>query len=184
MIDILLKNELIHELINAQKIIFNRVKLYIFSKSSINHFINIHDSKCSDYNFENLSKKFNLVEFKDTLQIEKISYQKISEVGNDFVNHELIDSMFVLNIATFETCLMNILKKYTLCNPDIILKKRKKNEQEKQININTIFQYSKIEYLHELIRRKRSCHKQRGRNRAIAYYAQMNETAPLNLYYI
>lgn len=112
--------------IRFQSEIINRLKLFDFSKSAIQYFSESQKNSFSGYSFENLQGQFKLVEFKQDRKLKNIEYKDIVNVGNSFISGELSDSIFVLNMATFEHWLLGTLKTFFLSDPREHFPKSKK----------------------------------------------------------
>jgi len=105
-----LLSKLNSDTIRFQNNIINRLKLYVFAKSAIGYYCKDQKNKLVGYNFKDFKKKFEMVDFKRGKEIKSIHYKEIINVGNDFVENELADSIFVLNMSAFEHWLLTILK--------------------------------------------------------------------------
>ena len=130
--------------IRFQIAIINRLKLFDFSKSAILHFSEFQKKEFRGYSFESLQGRFKLVGFKAGSTVKNIDYKNVVDVGNSFIEAELSDSIFVLNMATFEHWLMWTLKALILSNPREFYPKNKK-----QIEINYLKKFPEMSVLWE-----------------------------------
>jgi hypothetical protein len=96
--------------IRFQTEIINRLKLFDFSKSAILHYCESQKKDFQGYSFDNLQGQFKLVGFKKGRKVKSIEYKEMVTVGNSYIKGELTDSIFVLNMATFEHWLLWVLK--------------------------------------------------------------------------
>ncbi len=124
--------------------IINRMKLFDFSKSAILHFSEFQKKELQGYSFENLQNHFKLVGFKEGSAVKTISYKNVVNVGESFIEAELSDSIFVLNMATFEHWLTWTLKALILSNPRQFYPKGKK-----QVEIDYLKKFHDIAMLWE-----------------------------------
>lgn len=117
---------------NFQKIIMDRLKLYEFARAAIRSYCIDRAGTFEGYDFKAFKSKFKLVQFKRNGEIKSIEYDKIIQVGNDFVENELADSVYVLNMGDFERWLLDILRIAYMKNPGELF------QNEKQIDISLI----------------------------------------------
>jgi hypothetical protein len=103
--------------VRFQSEIISRLKLFDFSKSAIFHYSESQKKLFQGYSFENLQGRFKLIGFKKGSKVKSIGYKDMIDVGNSYVKGELSDSIFVLNMATFEHWLLSLLKAFILSNP-------------------------------------------------------------------
>jgi hypothetical protein len=130
--------------IRFQTAIMNRLKLFDFSKSAILHYAESQKKEFQGYSFENLQDRFRLIGFKRGSTVKSIDYKDMVNVGNSFIRAELSDSVFVLNMATFEHWLLWILKALILSNPQEFYPKSKK-----QIEITYLRKFPEMSTLWE-----------------------------------
>lgn len=116
-----LPNKLISTLdtttIRFQTEIINRLKLFDFSRAAILHYSESQKKDFQGYSFDKLQGQFKLVGFKEGRRVKCINYKEMVAVGNSYINGELSDSIFVLNMATFEHWLLWVVKALILSNP-------------------------------------------------------------------
>jgi len=103
--------------IRFQAEIINRLKLFDFSKSAILHYSESQKKEFQGYSFEKLQTRFKLVGFKEGRSVKSIDYKDMVTTGNSYIKGELSDSIFVLNMATFEHWLLWVLRSRILSNP-------------------------------------------------------------------
>lgn len=103
--------------VRFQNEITNRLKLFYFSNSAILHYCETMQEDFKGYSFENFQARFKLVDFKEGTKLKSIHYKDMVNVGNSYIKGELSDSIFVLNMATFEHWLLSLLKVLILSNP-------------------------------------------------------------------
>lgn len=103
--------------IRFQAEIINRLKLFDLSRSAILYYSESQKKKLQGYSFDKLQSRFTLVDFKEGKKIKSIEYKDMITVGNDYIKGELSDSIFVLNMATFEHWLLWVLRTLILSNP-------------------------------------------------------------------
>jgi hypothetical protein len=103
--------------IRFQTEIINRLKLFDFSKSAILHYSESQKKYFHGYSFDKLQSQFKLIGFKKGSKVKSIEYKEMVTVGNSYIKGELSDSIFVLNMATFEHWLLWVLKALILSNP-------------------------------------------------------------------
>jgi hypothetical protein len=143
-----LPNKLISKLnvttIRFQTEIINRIKLFDFSKSAILHYSESQKKEFQCYSFEKLQSRFKLVGFKQGSKIKSIEYKDMVTVGNAYIKGELSDSIFVLNMATFEHWLLWVLKALILFNPREFYPKG-----NKQINLTDLQTFTDMPMLWE-----------------------------------
>src|SRR4030042_6784864 len=130
--------------VRFQNAIINRLKLYDFSKSAILYYSESQKKEFQGYSFDNLQSRFKLVGFKTGSKVKSIEYKQMVNVGNSFIEGELSDSIFVLNMATFEHWLLWILKRLILSNPREFFPKSKK-----QIDVTYLKKFSDIQTVWE-----------------------------------
>jgi len=125
---------------NFQKIIIDRLKLYDFTEAAITSYCLDKSKKFEGYDFKAFKDKFRLAQFKKDSEIKSIEYDKMIQVGNNFVKNELADSIFVLNMANFEQWILNSMRITYMKYPSEIFKneKQKNEKQEKQIDITLV----------------------------------------------
>lgn len=128
--------------IGFQKSVISRLKLYNFAKSAIDSYCNDKASKLNGYNFNEFKSKFKLVNFKTDKEIKDITYKEIIDVGNNFLENELADSIFVLNMSTFENWVLTTLKLHFIENHNAIFQK-----SDKKIDISTIVESNDLNEL-------------------------------------
>lgn len=112
--------------IRFQTEIINRLRLFNFSKSAILHYSEFQYKNIQGYSFETLQSRFKLIGFKEGSKVKGIDYKEMVKVGNSYIKGELSDSIYVLNIATFEYWLLWVLKTLILSNPREYFPKSKK----------------------------------------------------------
>ena len=112
--------------IRFQTEIINRLKLFDFSKSAILHYSESQKKEFQGYSFEKIQSRFKLVGFREGSRIKSIDYKDMINVGNSYIKGELSDSIFILNMATFEHWLLWVLKALILSNPREFYPKSKK----------------------------------------------------------
>jgi len=95
--------------IDYQNHIINRLKLYDFAQSAISYYCIDKNNKYLGYDYPGFKNKFKLIQFNPNKEIKSIEYKKIIDVGNQFIRGELSDSIFVLNISTFENWVLTML---------------------------------------------------------------------------
>lgn len=103
--------------IRFQGEVMNRLKLFDFSKTAILYYTDLQKKELQGYSFDNFQHRFKLVEFKDGSKLKSIQYKDMVDVGNLFIKEELSDSIYVLNMATFEHWLLSSLRTLILSNP-------------------------------------------------------------------
>ncbi len=130
----------------SQNDIINRLKLYDFAKSAISIFCQQSNANFENYDFVDFKAKFKLVEFKKEKEIAGISHKDIITVGNKFIENELADSIFVLNISTFENWILTVLNLVLVDNKTEIFK-----SDERSVDISIIQESSNIDELWERI---------------------------------
>ncbi len=130
--------------IRFQTAIINRLKLFDFSRAAILYYSESQEKEFIGYSFEKLQDQFKLVGFKKGTKIRSIEYKEIVKVGNSFIRGELSDSIFVLNMATFEHWLLWALKNLILSNPREFYPKSKK-----QIDVTCLKKFHDLSMLWE-----------------------------------
>lgn len=95
--------------IHYQNQIINRLRLYDFAKSAISLFCEERRNNLLGYDYPGFKSKFKCVQFKPDKEIESITYKKIIDEGKKFIGNELADSIFVLNVSTFENWVLTML---------------------------------------------------------------------------
>jgi len=95
--------------IGYQNHIINRLKLYDFAKSAISLFCKDQKHNLVGYDYPGFKNKFKLLKFNPDKEIKSIKYNEIIDVGNKFIGDELADSIFVLNVSTFENWVLTML---------------------------------------------------------------------------
>lgn len=130
--------------IRPQMAIINRLKLFDFSKAAILHYSESRKKEFLGYSFDKLQSRFKLVAFKKGSRVKSIEYKEILNVGDSFIKEELSDSIFVLNMATFEHWLFCTLKELILSNPREFFPK-----SEKQIQVSHLKNYPDMPTLWE-----------------------------------
>jgi hypothetical protein len=130
--------------IRFQTEIINRLKLFTFSKSAILHYSKSQKNEFKGYSFEKLQSQFKLVGFKEGSKVKSIKYKDIVHVGNDYIKGELTDSIFVLNMATFEHWLLRVLRALILSKPQEFYPKSKK-----QIDVTYLKKFADMPMLWE-----------------------------------
>jgi hypothetical protein len=116
--------------IRFQAEIINRLRLFDFSKSAIVYYSKSEEEKFQGYSFDNLQSRFKLIGFKEGSKVKNIEYKDMVNIGNSFIKGELSDSIFVLNMATFEHWLIWVLKALILSNPREFYPKSSKKQIE------------------------------------------------------
>ncbi len=112
--------------IKFQNEIINRLRLFDFSKEAILYYSESQKKEFKGYSFGKLQSSFKTVRFKKGTTIKSIDYKDIVNVGNSFISGELSDSIFVLNMATFEHWLVCMIKALILSNPQSFFPDSKK----------------------------------------------------------
>lgn len=130
--------------IRFQAAVINRLKLFDFSKSAIIHYSESRKKEYLGYSFDKFQSQFKLVDFKKDSKVKSIEYKEIVRTGNAFIEGELADSSFVLNIATFEHWLLSALKELILFEPREFFP-----QIDKQINIIHLKKFADIQALWE-----------------------------------
>jgi hypothetical protein len=130
--------------IRCQMAIINRLRLFDFSKAAILHYSESRKKELLGYSFDKLHSRFRLVGFKKGSRVKSIEYKEIVNVGDSFIKEELSDSIFVLNMATFEHWLLWTLKELILSNPREFFPK-----SEKQIEVALLKKYPDMTKLWE-----------------------------------
>ncbi len=141
-----LKSNVEQATIRSQKDIINRLRLFDFAKSAISLYCEGRKANLEGYDFMDFKEKFKLVEFKESKEIEGITYKEIINVGNKFIEDELADSIFVLNISTFENWILTVLNNKMKDNKANIF-----NADDKTVNIAVIKESADIDELWEKI---------------------------------
>jgi len=132
--------------IRFQNEVINRLRLYDFAKSAISFYCKERATYFDGYDFKDFKGKFRLIEFKEDKEIKSISYKEIIGVGNKFIEDELADSIFVLNMSTFENWILTMLNHKLLDNKADIFKK-----DDKTVDISVIQESSNLYELWEKI---------------------------------
>lgn len=132
--------------LTAQGLLIKRFKLFDFAKSAIKYYSKYNSEKFTDYDFSQFRKKFKLVSFKQDKEIKGISYKEIIQVGHNFIENELSDSIFVLNMSTFEHWILTILRLKFLENPGDAFQ-----GSEKTISVHTILSVNDLDELWERV---------------------------------
>jgi hypothetical protein len=117
--------------------IINRLKLFDFSKSAIVYYSESQEKKFQGYSFDNLQSRFKLVGFKEGSKVKSIEYKDMITVGNSYIKGELSDSIYVLNMATFEHWLLRVLNALILSNPQEFYPK-----SDKKITVDYLKQFN------------------------------------------
>jgi|GEM_PF-3188257 len=132
-----------------QNHIINRLKLYNFADSAITFFCKDRNKNLLGYDYPSFKNKFSLIEFKPDKEIESIAYKEIISVGNKFIGDELSDSIFVLNVATFENWILSMLHYRMRDNTKDIFK-----GNDKTVEISIIQESADIDELWDTIIRR------------------------------
>lgn len=130
--------------IKFQNEIINRLRLFDFSKEAILYYSESQNKDFKGYSFEKLQSRFKTVHFKKGSTIKSIEYKDIVSVGNAFISGELSDSIFVLNVATFEHWVMCMIKALILSNPRAFFP-----DSKKQIDVVRLKKYHDMHVLWE-----------------------------------
>lgn len=130
--------------IRCQIPIINRLKLFDFSKAAILYYCESRKKDFLGYSFDKLQSRFKLVGFKKGSRVKSIEYKEIVNVGDSFIKEELSDSIFVLNMSTFEHWLLWTLKGLILSNPREFFPK-----SEKQIEVSHLKKFPDMPTLWE-----------------------------------
>jgi hypothetical protein len=139
-----LGSKLVAATVRSQTGIINRLRLFDFSKSAILYYSESRKKDILGYSFDTLQSRFKLVGFKKGSQIKSIEYKEIVNVGNSFIEGELSDSVFVLNMANFEHWLIWALKELILSNPRDFFP-----NSQKQIEVAYLKKFSEMQTLWE-----------------------------------
>lgn len=133
--------------VTAQTQLMNRLKLYDFAKTAIKHYSKYKNSDLSVYDFTEFKRHFKLITFKHGKEIKSISYKHIVQVGDSFINNELSDSIFVLNMSTFEHWVLTTLKLGFLERPEELFGKG----STKEVSLDIILEVKNLDELWERI---------------------------------
>lgn len=101
-----LRAQLDAKTVKFQTKIRKNLQLFYFSKDAIKEFAKNKKKNFSDYEFNGFKKLFKNISFKSDTEIKKVDYKKITDYGQNLVDGEFKDLIFVLNISTFETWMM------------------------------------------------------------------------------
>ena len=148
-----LDSTLLHKInvttVEYQNHILNRLKLYDFAKSAISLFCEGQKNNSLGYDYPGFKNKFKLIKFKPDKKIQSIACTEIIDVGNKFIGDELADSIFVLNISTFENWVLTMLNlKMRNNKTDIFL------GDDKIVDISVIQESANMDDLWDTIIRK------------------------------
>lgn len=141
-----LNSRLNSDTIRFQNSVISRLKLYNFAKSAIDSYCKSKANNLEGYNFNEFKTKFKLIDFKKDKEIKDINYKEIIDVGNNFLENELADSIFVLNMSTFENWVLTTLKLHFIENPDVLFQ-----NSDKKIDISIIRESNDLDELWEKI---------------------------------
>lgn len=120
-----------------QKEIIDRLKLYHFGKSAIEYYSRNRKKDLEGHEFEDFKKRFKLISFKTDAEIKSIDHKEIIVVGDKFVENELADSVFVLNLSSFENWVFTSLKLCLKENPNA-LEEIVKKDNKGQVDVSVI----------------------------------------------
>lgn len=124
--------------------IINRLKLFDFSKSAIVYYSESQKKNFDGYSFDNFQGRFKLVGFKEGSKVKSIVYKDMVAVGNSYIKGELSDSIYVLNMATFEHWLLWVLNTIIISNPQEFYPK-----SDKKITVDHLKQFNSITMIWE-----------------------------------
>ncbi|MCX5847383.1 MAG: hypothetical protein NTW12_13660 [Deltaproteobacteria bacterium] len=127
-----------------EKLILDRLKLFDFAKSAIGEYCLSKADQLKGYDFQNFKGRFQTIKFRADREIKSIKYDQMVNIGNGFIESELSDAIFVLNIANFEQWILEILKIMIMQNPDMF-------EGDKKIDLSMIRESVDLDNLWERI---------------------------------
>jgi hypothetical protein len=130
--------------VKFQNIAINRLKLFDFSKSAILHYSKSLKKDFKGYSFDKFQGQFKLVGFKKDAKVKSVCYKEIVNVGNSYIKEELSDSIFILNMATFEHWILWSIRELILSNPKEYFPKSRK-----QIEIAYLKKFTDMQKLWE-----------------------------------
>lgn len=138
--------------IQHQNEILGRLKLFKLSKDAIYFFCDSRYKAMEDYDFKGFKEDFKLVGFQKDKEIKKIKYKEIIDKGRGFIQNELSDSIFVLNMSTFENWMSTILKIEYLDDKKGFLKAfANDRDKDKILNLSILEESASLEEVWEII---------------------------------
>jgi hypothetical protein len=124
--------------VKSQNQILNRLRLFDFAQSAIIDFCNHKYNTVQGYDYPSFKSKFQLIKFNPEKPIKSISYKEIIDTGKSFIGDELSDSIFVLNVATFENWILSALNLKMRSNTNDLFKDNDKKDSDKVVDISVI----------------------------------------------
>ena len=112
--------------IKFQREVITRLKFVDFSRSAIRYYSDARKAGFEGHSFEKFETQFKLVSFKQGSQIKEIGYKEVVQIGDNFIAGELADSVFILNMSTFERWVLSTMKQSVLSNPRKLFPNSKK----------------------------------------------------------
>lgn len=133
------------ETIKFQSKILSRLKLYDFTKTSIDFYSQSQTKEFIDYEFSSFKKKFSLISFKNDKSIKSINYKELTSFGKEIIRNELGDAIFILIMSLFENWYLSVFKLILIENKKNILN----NYESEGINIKYIKDSNNIDDVYE-----------------------------------
>ncbi len=134
-------------IVKFQTKIKNNFQLFYFSRDAIVFFSKSYKSEFKDYEFSNFANKFKKVSVKNTP--ENIKYIKIIDYGNDLIENNLVNLVFVLNMSDFEAWLFEFLNIIFSSNHKIL--SRYLNLEKTPFNLSVLERSKNIEEIWQKI---------------------------------
>jgi len=126
--------------IKFQMEVIARLKLFDFSRAAIRYYSGAKKTELSGHSFGTFQSRFKLVSFKAGSQIKEIGYKEIVKVGDNLVAGELADSVFILNMSTFERWVLSTMRQAILSNPRKLFP-----ESEKLVKLSYFKKFGNLE---------------------------------------
>jgi len=126
--------------IKFQREVITRLKLFDFSRSAIRYYSDARKAGFEGHSFERFKTQFKLVSFKKGSQIKEIGYKEVVQIGDNFIAGELADSVFILNMSTFERWVLSTMKQAVISNPRKLFPNSKK-----VIELNQLKTYERLD---------------------------------------
>lgn len=134
-------------IVKFQTKIKNNLQLFYFSRDAIVFFSKSHKLEFKDYEFFNFVNKFKKVSVKN--KPENIKHIKIIDYGNDLIENNLVNLVFVLNMSDFEAWLFEFLNIIFSSNHKILL--RYLNPEKAAFNLSVLERSKNIEEIWQKI---------------------------------
>ena len=132
------KSKLDSKIVKFQTKIRKNLQLYCFSKDAIHYFCKQKRKDFSDYVFSDFKSKLQRVNFKDDAEIKNIKQAKIVKYGDNLINEESADMVYILNISDFESWLVEMFNLIFINNREAFLKRI--HVKDYKVNISIINQ--------------------------------------------